>query len=1156
MNTRLGSTLRSTVIGVCVLVHAAGVEVARGQCEANELAKLIASDAYWGSLFGGSVSLDGEVAVIGARETRAGDVVRAGAAYVYRSDGAGWVEQAKLTASDAAKCDFFGSSVSISGGWAVVGSHNEGNSGGDQWDGHGSAYVFRFDGSQWVEEAKLTPSDVVARDRFGSSVSISGHVAVVGASNHGHSGASSDGPGAAYVYRFDGSQWVEEAKLVASDASLDDSFGISVSIDGGLAVIGAYKAEGDVAYSGTAYVFRFDGTDWVEEAKLTASDGGAHDWFGSSVSISGDVVVIGAQYHDCTSGGIGGAAYVYRFDGSGWTQEAELTAFDTPGYPGFGGSVAVGGDLAVIGGLGANCADGSGCGAAYVYFFDGTGWVAKAKLTALDGTDGALFGMSVGISADVALIGARDAQVLVDSYWEEAGAAYVFTGLSDCNDSDALDLCDLATGASEDCNANAVPDECDTDTGTSLDCNTNLVPDECEPDCNTNGVADECDVRDDTSEDCNTNLVPDECEPDCNTNGVADECDVRDDVSDDCNTNLVPDECEPDCNTNSVADECDIRDDVSDDCNSNVIPDECEPQEDCNTNAVQDICDVAAGTSQDADWNAVPDECEAHGQCQVHEWVKLIAPDAVAVGWFGYAVAVDGEILVVGAHQDDDFGAYAGSAYVYRFNGTDWAYEAKLTASDASRADFFGQAVAVSGDVILVGSRKEKDGADYAGAAYVYRFDGAAWFEEAKLVPSDITEWEHFGWSVSLDGDVGVVGVPFDTDAGGWFGSAYVYRFNGTDWTQEAKLTASDVAEYQGFGLSVSVSGDTILVGAVSTVEPSSMAFDGPGSAYLFQFNGSEWVEQTKLISTTSTVHDGFGGRVSLDGRVAVIGASNDGDTDDDVYNGSGAAYMYRFDGPAWAEQVKLTASDATTNSHFGGGVSVSDDVAVIVGSRVDQGQVTRLAYVKRWDGAFWIEEATLAASDGGAGDWFGFGFSIAVGGDVAAVGAPGDDDAGSNAGAVYIFRGLSADCNDNGTMDFCDIAGGISEDCNTNSIPDECDTADGTSEDCDENSVPDECQPDTDGDGLIDACDGCPDSDLNSTIVIDGCDTGVANMMPDDDGCTMADLIAQCAVGVPNHGSFVSRVAHLANEWKAAKVISGQEKGRIQQCAAQADLP
>ena len=109
---------------------------------------------------------------------------------------------------------------------------------------------------------------------------------------------------------------------------------------------------------------------------------------------------------------------------------------------------------------------------------------------------------------------------------------------------------------------------------------------------------------------------------------------------------------------------------------------------------------------------------------------------------------------------------------------------------------------------------------------------------------------------------------------------------------------------------------------------------------------------------------------------------------------------------------------------------------------------------------------------------------------------------------------------------------------------------------DCNSNGIPDECEADTDGDGLIDECDACPDSDLNETILIDGCDTGVANMMLGDGGCTMADEIAGCAEGVTRHGEFVSCVARLTNEWRRDGLISGRERGRIRQCAAQAEIP
>jgi len=172
-------------------------------------------------------------------------------------------------------------------------------------------------------------------------------------------------------------------------------------------------------------------------------------------------------------------------------------------------------------------------------------------------------------------------------------------------------------------------------------------------------------------------------------------------------------------------------------------------------------------------------------------------------------------------------------------------------------------------------------------------------------------------------------------------------------------------------------------------------------------------------------------------------------------------------------------------------------------------------------------------------------------------------------ADACDIADGTSEDCNTNKVPDECDVDAGTSKDCNANGVPDECepdcnhngvadacDIAAGTSDDCDGNKIPDECQPDRDGDGLVDACDACPDSHTGRTIVIDGCDSGVANVMPGTDGCTMSDQIAECAEEAANHGAFVSCVAHATNAWKNAGLISGNQKGKIQSCAAKAVFP
>ncbi len=275
-------------------------------------------------------------------------------------------EVAKLTASDAAGGDNFGWSVSVSGDVAVIGALFDDDAG----TSSGSAYVYRYDppSGDWIEDAKLTASGAAAGDRFGISVSVSGDLAVIGAYGNGDAGGSS---GSAYVYRYDppSGDWIEDAKLTASDAAAGDHFGISVSVSGDLAVIGAFRDDDAGSESGSVYVYRYDppSGDWIEEAKLTASDAAAVDLFGRSVSVSGDMAVIGAPFHD--DGGVdSGSAYVYRFDppSGGWIEEAKLTASDAAAGDVFGISVSLSGDLTVIGSSWDNDA-GSNSGSAYVF---------------------------------------------------------------------------------------------------------------------------------------------------------------------------------------------------------------------------------------------------------------------------------------------------------------------------------------------------------------------------------------------------------------------------------------------------------------------------------------------------------------------------------------------------------------------------------------------------------------------------------------------------------------------------------------------------------------------------------------------------------------------------------------------------------------------
>jgi endonuclease/exonuclease/phosphatase family metal-dependent hydrolase len=492
-----------------------------------------------------------------------------------------------------------------------------------------------------------------------------------------------------------------------------------------------------------------------------------------------------------------------------------------------------------------------------------------------------------------------------------------------------------------------------------------------------------------------------------------------------------------DCNLNGVLDSDDIAGGTSLDCNANGVPDECDVAEgtstDCQGNAVPDECDP------DQDLSGIPDDCEF--DCVGAELGKLLASDGASNNYFGFSVAVSGDVAVVGAYGDDDQGTNSGAAYVFRFDGSTWRQEAKLTASDGASLDYFGFSVAVSGDVVVVGAYRDDDQGTDSGSAYVYRYDGSTWIEEAKLVASDGAYRDYFGCSVAVSGDVAVVGAYWGNDNQGTSsGSAYVFRFDGSAWCQETKLTVTGGATYDYFGYSVAVSGDVAVVGAYGE---DGQGTDS-GAAYVFHFAGSVWTQEAKLTASDRASYDCFGASVACSGDVAVVGAYRD----DDQATHSGSAYVFRFDGSTWIQEVKLTASDGASYDYFGHSVAISGDVAVVGASRDDDnGTDSGSAYVYEFDGATWVEAAKLAASDGAVNDYFGY--SVAVSGGTAVIGVY---RYGPAMGAAYAFDVVS-DCNGNETADICDLADGTSADENANGIPDEC-------EDCNGNGIFDEIEP------------------------------------------------------------------------------------------------
>ncbi len=359
--------------------------------------ELTASDGVAYDHFGVSVSVSGDTAVIGVSSKTISSNARQGAAYVFVRSSGVWSQQQELTASDGAAYDEFGISVSVSGETAVIGAFE--NSG-----AQGAAYVFLRNSGVWTQQQKLTASDGVPGDYFGWSVSVSGDTAVIGAY------AKINDRGAVYVFVRSSGLWTQQQELTASDGATNDHFGYSVSVSGDTAVIGAY---GKISDQGAAYVFVRNTGVWTQQQKLTAWDGAASDYFGYSVSVSGDTAVIGAYGNSSFQG----AAYVFVRSSGVWSQQQELTASDGAVYDEFGYSVSVSGDTAAMGAYVKNNSQ----GAAYVFARSSGVWTQQGELAASDGAANDYFGDSVSVSGGTTLAGASGRNI-------NRGAAYVFTG--------------------------------------------------------------------------------------------------------------------------------------------------------------------------------------------------------------------------------------------------------------------------------------------------------------------------------------------------------------------------------------------------------------------------------------------------------------------------------------------------------------------------------------------------------------------------------------------------------------------------------------------------------------------------------------------------------------------------------------------------------
>ncbi|MCM3870756.1 MAG: FG-GAP-like repeat-containing protein [Pyrinomonadaceae bacterium] len=386
---------------------------------------------------------------------------------------------------------------------------------------------------------------------------------------------------------------------------------------------------------------------------------------------------------------------------------------------------------------------------------------------------------------------------------------------------------------------------------------------------------------------------------------------------------------------------------------------------------------------------------------QVTQRQKITSEPRGVGAQFGNAVAISGNTMVVGARFDSTTASQAGAAFVYVLNGTTWTQQAKLLANDGATLDKFGQSVAISGDTIVVGAYQDDSPLSNGGSAYVFVRNGTTWTQQQKLTATDGTADDEFGNAVAIVSDTLVIGAHFaDLPSNSAAGAAYRFTRSGTVWTEVQKLTPSG-ATLGGnqFGESLAVSGDKLVVGSDHDDTPETAA----GAVYVFVDSGAAYGLQQKLTIGDGTNGDLFGFSVAIEGNTLVGGARED--TPIIGQTAFGAAYVFEFNGATWTLQQKLTASDGASVDRFGWSVAVDENV-VVVGAREDDttaGPDAGSAYLFTRSGTTWTEQEKITPDDPFNGDRFGA--SVALSADNLVVGAAEKNLTSPNGqGAAYSF--------------------------------------------------------------------------------------------------------------------------------------------------------
>lgn len=771
---------------------------------------------------------------------------------------------------------------------------------------------------------------------------------------------------------FNGGQY-EEVTLTAGDGGANDFLGFSVAVSGNTAVVGSgYFGKGIT--QGAVYVFVRSGSTWTQQAKLIASDGGSEDSFGFSVSISEDTIAVGAPFADIGGNYNQGAVYVYVRSGDTWTEQVKLTAADGYSYDDFGTAVSFNGETLTVG---APFAD---------------------DMIFCEGSDGSL---CLGESATD--VGAAYVFVRSGTVWSQqqklmkpGPAGYDLFGYNVATSGDTVAIfscngCDYGPSSS--------PGSVYiyTRSGTVWTGEAVLAASDGTPfDYFGYGLALEGD----------TALIG----APCATVSGGPECAGAAYFFTRAGTTWTQGQ-------------------------KFVSP---TPAEDGYFGIDVSLSGDSAVVAQPGD--AFGGSGYGYGSVLTYKrsgstWTakyRLFASDRAGYDFFGYSAAVDGDTVIVGVPYDDVsspmVGANGAEPTPNYDQGSARIFQTKVditkqVSDDGATSDWFGRSVAISGDTAVVGAPLDDIGSNVnQGSAYVFIRIGSVWVQQAKLVSGDGGAGDNFGWSVSVDGDTALVGAPLDdiatvSDQGGASsglptmdeGSAYAFKRTAGVWTQQQKLTSgAGSSAGSHFGWSVAVSGDRAIVG-----EP---LFMNSGALSFFARSGSTWSTSNFAVCGATNCLGGWS--VALSGTTGIVGSPG-------IYDGAGAANIILISSGG-LDFPPINPPDGAVGDNYGWSVSISGGTAVVgapnhdlsasvcagysagcAGSSLGPEAATPInqgaAYVWTGSGGTWNLLQELTASDNGNNDQFGY--TVSVSGNNLLIGAYGDD-VGNNAdqGSAYMF--------------------------------------------------------------------------------------------------------------------------------------------------------